>query len=363
MKTFEAIFNVSKNKGVYGISLVEDPAMEGEFIALSKEVKVEFKTVDKEQRILMGLVLEPNKPIYRNQGGEEFNIVFSEQTIKDLSHNFFKQGFQTNSSIEHSGSIDGVSFVESWIVEDSKIDKSANFGFSYPKGSWVATMKVDSEEIWSDYVKTGKVLGFSIDAFVELKEVNLNKHSNKMEENKKFLDTVKDTIIELFSKEKEEKVELGSIAGMDGMVFMYDGETPEVGAAVWIMAEDESKVPVPVGEHPLEGGGILVVSEEGIIASIGEAKAEEPAELDEATPAVPSATDAVQAIKSLLIKYTEDAKTERIEFENKLNEKLEAMDGKLVEFSNEPASKPINSNVKQVELTKAGRLLNKIRQN
>ena len=70
------------------------------------------------------LVLEPNKPIYRNQDGEEFNIVFSEQTIKDLSHNFFKQGYQTNSSIEHGSSIDHITFTESWIVEDPKNDNN-----------------------------------------------------------------------------------------------------------------------------------------------------------------------------------------------------------------------------------------------
>ena len=132
MKTYQAIFNPMTTEGVFGISLVENPAMEGNFIALSKDAKIEFKTVDEEQRILMGLVLEPNKPIYRNQDGEEFNIVFSEQVIKDLSQNFFKQGYQTNSTIEHSGNrVEGLSFFESWIVEDSKIDKSANFGLSY----------------------------------------------------------------------------------------------------------------------------------------------------------------------------------------------------------------------------------------
>ena len=47
----------------------------------------------------MGLVLEPNKPIYRNQGGEEFNIIFNKQTIKDLSYNFFKSSHQNNSTI------------------------------------------------------------------------------------------------------------------------------------------------------------------------------------------------------------------------------------------------------------------------
>ena len=76
MKTYQATYNPKLNGGVYSISLVESPAMEGLFIALSKQEEIQLKEV--EQRILMGLVLEPNKPIYRNQNGEEFNIVFNE---------------------------------------------------------------------------------------------------------------------------------------------------------------------------------------------------------------------------------------------------------------------------------------------
>ena len=347
IKTFNAVFNEAKNKGVYGISLVEDPAMEGNFIALSKDVKVEFKTVDEEQRILMGLVLEPNKPIYRNQDGEEFNIIFSEETIKDLSHNFFKQGFQTNSSIEHTNAIEGVSFVESWIVEDSKIDKSANFGFSYPKGSWIATMKVDSEEIWQDYIKSGKVLGFSVDAFVELEEIKLNKHSNM---DKTILEAIKDipNAIKLALTPKEKEIKLGSVKSADGnMEFFYDGETPEAGMAVWMLGEDgETRIPVPQGNHELEGGGVLVVSEEGIIGAV-EAKADDNAEALTDAPAVApaqaTAADVAAEIKSVLIKYTEDAKAERLEFEADIKKQLEEMSGKLVEFSNEPASEVIKS--------------------
>ncbi len=341
MKVYEAVFNQAKNKGVYGISLVEEPAMEGEFLALSKQAKIELKTLDEEQRIVIGLVLEPNKKIYRNQGGEEFEIFFSEDTIKDLSHNFFKQGYQTNSSLEHGDSIDGVSFVESWIVLDSQNDKSNALGFSYPKGSWVATMKIDSEEVWQSYVKDGKVKGFSIDAMVTLEEVKLNKQVNMEDQKeKKFLDTVKDAI-KLALTPKEKEIKLGSVKSVDGMDFMYEGETPEVGAAVWIVAEDESKIPVPVGEHALEGGGVLVVSEEGIIASVGVAEVEEaPAELTEPTAAEPQAAkEAVDQIKSILVKFTEEEGAKRLEFEKMINEKLEGFDGKLVEFSNEPAAK------------------------
>jgi hypothetical protein len=361
MKTYNAVFNFAKNKGVYSISLVEDPAMQGTFIALS-ENKIEFKTVDEEQRIITGLVLEPNKPIYRNQNGEEFNVVFSEDTVKDLSQNFYKQGYQTNSSVEHDGnSIEGISFTESWIVLDAKNDKSNALGLNHPKGSWMATMKVDSEEIWEDYIKSGKVKGFSIDAFVELQEVKLNNHK-QMDKEKTFQEIaveLKNAIIESlpksFKKEievKEEvKVEFGSVNSADGgMVFMYDGETPAAGAAVWVLAEDgETKVAVPVGEHALEGGGVLVVSEEGVIAEVRAVVAEEaPAELDAVAPSAPSAPTAEAAmneIKSLLIKYSEDSKTSRLEFEKVIDEKLKGYDEKLLTFSNEPAAKKVVSTV------------------
>lgn len=350
IKTFQAVFNQAKNKGVYGISLVEDPAMEGNFIALSKKVKIEFKAVDDEKRILVGMVLEPDKPIYRNQNGEEFNIIFSEKTITDLMYNFQKQGFQTNSSIEHSGSIDGVTFVEQWQVRDEKIDTAVALGLNPKKGSWIAVLKCDNDEIY-DKAKSGEIKGFSIDAFVELEEIKLNKHSN-MEEQKKFLDTVKDTIIKLLSDKKEEpkevKVELGSVKSADGqMEFFYDGETPDAGMAVWMLGEDgETRIPVPVGSHELEGGGVLVVSEEGIIGAV-EAKADENQEVLTDAPAVaPSqatAADVAAEIKSVLIKYTEDAKAERLEFEKDIKKQLEEMSGKLVEFSKEPASKVIKS--------------------
>ena len=174
IKTYRAKFNPN-SKNVYGVSLVEHPAMEGDFIQFSEQ-KVQFADVDKSKRRIMGLILEPNKKVYRNQNGEAFNIVFTEQDIEDVAYNFQKQSNQSTSTIGHSGSnIEGVTFVETWIVENPKVDKSTNFGFSYPKGSWMGVMQIDNEQIWLEYVETGKVKGFSIDAFMQLEEVNLNK--------------------------------------------------------------------------------------------------------------------------------------------------------------------------------------------
>ena len=54
--------------------------------------------------------------------------------------------------------------VESWIVEDTKKDKSALYEFNVPEGTWMIAMKVDNEEIWNK-VKSGDIKGFSIEGY------------------------------------------------------------------------------------------------------------------------------------------------------------------------------------------------------
>lgn len=175
MKTYEALFDEDVVDGVYAISLVNKPAMKGDFIALSEHEEIRFKSVNEEERLLVGLALEPNKKVVRSSSdGTFYNIVFSEETIKKVAHNFFKSNSHKNSNIEHDGdAIDGVTFVESWIVEDPEKDKSLKYGLSYPKGSWMVAMKVDNDAVWNDFVKTGKVKGFSIEAVTKIKEVKL----------------------------------------------------------------------------------------------------------------------------------------------------------------------------------------------
>ena len=374
MKTYEAIFNEEEVSGVYAISLVESPAMEGNFIALSKQEEIQFKEVDKEQQILMGLVLEPNKPIYRNQNGEEFNIVFSEQTIKELSYNFFKQKHQSNSTIEHDTKqkIAGVTFTESWIVENPTNDKSNNFGFSYPKGSWVAVMKVDDPAIWDDYVKTGKVKGFSIDAMLSLKEVNLNSNINMsnqiLEETQKsnsFLEIIMSKLG--LSKEEQIEVNFGMVKAKDGSIdFEYEGEELAQGVAIWVTMPDGAKMPLPIGEHETDDNRIIVVVEEGIVAEVKDAMIEEeaPAEVpaEPAQMAQPNndaqAEAIANAVKSVLIKYSEqwDAKFSEL---TKANESLKA---EVLELSKQPASKPIKSTPVQAgtKLTLTERIQNKL---
>tara|TARA_R100001463_G_scaffold104416_1_gene158981 strand:+ start:80 stop:1078 length:999 start_codon:yes stop_codon:yes gene_type:complete len=149
--------------GIEAISVVESPAIEEDFITLKNQ---EFKLaeVDKEKRILMGAALIPNKPIYRRNEDNEYYIYFSRDTVRKASELFFINGNQNNSTLEHQMPLTGLSVVESWIVESEK-DKTRHYDMEVPIGTWMVSMKVLNDDVWNNYVKTGKVKGFSIEGY------------------------------------------------------------------------------------------------------------------------------------------------------------------------------------------------------
>jgi len=148
--------------GIEAISVVENPAIESDFIALKNQ---EFKlaTVDKEKRILMGAALIPNKPIYRQSKESEYYIYFSKDTVRKASELFFIKGNQNNATLEHQLELKGLTAVESWIVE-SEQDKSRMYDLNVPIGTWMVSMKVNNDDVWKQ-VKAGEVKGFSIEGF------------------------------------------------------------------------------------------------------------------------------------------------------------------------------------------------------
>ena len=389
MKTFNAKFKKG-GKGVFAISLVKTPATEETFIAMSaQEELITMAKVNEEQRLVMGLVLQPEQLILRQDesSGEKFNIVFSADTIKELSHNFFKSGFQLNSKLEHNSPIKDVTFVESWIVENSDIDKSANFGMSFPKGSWMATMKVDNDDIWNNYVKTGEVEGFSVDAMVDLEEINL-KSEIKMSENKSIITMLKEIISGAEKVEETVEVALGSAKSGD-LDIQFEGDSIEVGTSVFVMNEEE-KVALPDGSYELDGAGTIEVKD-GSVESMGEAEAKEEAEPKEDAEVEAKEEDVkeeveeevkaeeevapsneLDAIKSILEDmfqaYAEKMEVQmtaiKADFDTKMSvvtEKNEELKSELVVLSKTPASKAIKSVPTQVAMTKQQRMLNVIR--
>ena len=160
--------NESDN-GIQAISFVESPAIEENFIALSKH-KVEFKSIDEEKKIIIGLALVPDKPIYRRKDDYEYNIIFSKETVRKGSELYLKNLRNNNTTLEHQQLTSGVSIIESWIVEDTEKDKTALYNLNAVVGAWAVVMKVDNESVWED-IKKKKYLGLSIEGvFSQAKE-------------------------------------------------------------------------------------------------------------------------------------------------------------------------------------------------
>ena len=164
--------NESDN-GIQAISFVESPAIEENFIALSKH-KVEFKSIDEEKKIIIGLALVPDKPIYRRKDDYEYNIIFSKETVRKGSELYLKNLRNNNTTLEHQQLTSGVSIIESWIVEDTEKDKTALYNLNAVVGAWAVVMKVDNESVWED-IKKKKYLGLSIEGVFSQSKEDMSK--------------------------------------------------------------------------------------------------------------------------------------------------------------------------------------------
>ena len=190
MRIVELIIDEKEDlSGVEAISVVEFPAIEENFIALNQQLQL--AKVDDEKRILMGAALIPNKNIYRRNGEDEYYIFFSDATVKKASELFLMNSNQNTATLEHQKKVNDLSVVESWIVEDTEMDKSKKYGLNAPVGTWMVSMKVNNDTIWNDFVKTGKVKGFSIEGyFADKLEMSLQK-----EQEDELINKIKEIIV------------------------------------------------------------------------------------------------------------------------------------------------------------------------
>lgn len=180
IEEIELFINNEEEDGVFAISLVESPAIEENFIALSN-YKMDLKVVDKERRIVVGLALVPDKRIYRKmkpkgaKEAKEFNIYFSSDTVSKTAELYMKNLHLNNVTSEHEKPVQGASVIESWIVEDTDKDKTALYNLNAVKGSWAVMMKIYNDEEW-EKIQGGEYKGFSIEGLYDgLDQLNAKK--------------------------------------------------------------------------------------------------------------------------------------------------------------------------------------------
>ena len=170
---------------IYAVSLVEDEAVESGFIALSKQKKpMDFKIHNEEKRMLYGVALRADFPIYRRYGENEFYLTFDANAIERLVNKFMSKYGQKSFTIDHMEPAEGIVITESWLVKDTENDKSNALGLeNVSEGSWIIGCKINNDEIWQS-IKEGRWHGFSIESWIDMEEIEEFKKINK--ENKKI---------------------------------------------------------------------------------------------------------------------------------------------------------------------------------
>ena len=166
------------------ISLVTSPAIESEFVFFGKEKNnLTFAKVDEEKRMLISPALIPNKQIFRHDPNtdSDYYVFFSKATVRKASELYLKHNNHHKATYQHQDRVSGVLTVESWIIEDPKMDKANLYGFQLKKGTWMVKMKIENDDLWQK-VKSGDIKGLSIEGYFTSKYQEMQKAEPTNEE-------------------------------------------------------------------------------------------------------------------------------------------------------------------------------------
>lgn len=166
--------------GVNAIALVEQPAIERNFVKFSAQKKQTLKIQNEERRIVSGPIMLADTPIYRNDENGEYLITIEKDEILKIVQKFFKQGNQTKTNAEHDPMqpFDGLVLFESFIIDESRGIKAPTGFEDLPEGSWFGSFKVDNDDAWKQ-IQDGTFLGFSIEGIFTHEAVEMKKKMTK----------------------------------------------------------------------------------------------------------------------------------------------------------------------------------------
>ena len=303
---------VPSTSDVFAVSLVDAPAVESNFIALSKQKQpINFKIQSEEKRMLYGVALRADFDIYRCYGEEEFYINFSKDAVRRLMTKFMKNHAQNNFTTDHMDFAQGLTVVESWIVDNVDNDKANNLGLeNFSEGSWIIGVKVDDDEMWQS-VKEGRWCGFSVEAFCDLEEITKEIKNNKHKSDK---------VMAKKSVKMDEILEnIKSI--ISDAISDAEGEDTETQEEVVETAAEEVVEAVDANEETTEETTVEAAEESTPEEQIAEDVIEQ---VEENAEDSETAAEDLQAVVDQLQQEVDDLKKENEELKKK-NQKLSKM--------------------------------------
>jgi hypothetical protein len=267
-------------QGIDATALVENPAIQRNWMTFKEHKSYEFKTHNEDKRILAGALMVADFPMYRNMNGKEFFVKFSSETIEQLADRMVLNNKLTAFNFEHDSKKELADMhIQQFFIINTELGMDTPKGFdTLPNGSLFAFVKVNNEQVWNDYVKTGIVKGFSIEGNFATKEefseqTFLNEFQTIINMTDKKIATSKlDELVakakSLFSEDakeeivkKEEEVKMGEAKLTDGTLVMWEGELSE---GTIVLLEDGTAA--PDGEHTFEDGTVISIEGGQVVA-------------------------------------------------------------------------------------------------
>ena len=335
----------NEEDGMFVCSLVDEPAIESDFVAFDKDKQLVTLSIEnEEQRLVLGAVMIPDKPIFRRFDNDvECYVLYKEDTIKQMVEKFFANGFQNNTDINHNFEISDGVYLRQAFLKDSKLGIAPNGFEELPDGTLFFEYHILNDEVWKK-VKSGEVNGFSLAGNFHLVEMKINKKENNM---KMKLNKIKSML-------QKALMAFGSLSTDKGLIsYESDNELPEVGESIYLVDEEGNESVAADGEYTLEDNTVIVVAE-GKCSEVREpVKEEEPVEEPveaeddpeeapaEETPAEeePSVSE-VDALKERIKNL--EAEVARLETENgELRERI-------AELESNPAAEPASETFEKV---------------
>ena len=161
----------SEDTGMLRISLVDDPAVQSDFLAFSKQeraaaVPVKMYAVqDEEKRLVLGVVMRADFPIYRRSkdkdGNEvEYYLLFKADSIRNMAEKYLVENRQNIVNLDHQEGTEqeGIHMVQ-YFIKGNGLNPE---GFdAIADGSLFAEFHITNDEVW-DAIKDGTYKGFSL---------------------------------------------------------------------------------------------------------------------------------------------------------------------------------------------------------
>lgn len=262
--------------GINFIAITQNPAIEVNAMRFSAEELIDFKfTVDSEKRTLVGPAIIPDKEIKRidELTGEEYYVVFTKEVIEKMVNKFSKEFREVQFNLEHTDYKINAFVKASWIIEDSKKDKSSYYGFELPVGTFFVEAKVESDKDW-ELVKKMDTVGFSIEGLMRLIRKQIEKQKNEIFNNKKTKAMKKRKLTaKYFKKGKEVKSYNSSLKKFEIVAAQSEDEILIVdelkeGEDIMIVTDEMEVVAAPDGLYEIESEDIAIEVKDGEIEDI-----------------------------------------------------------------------------------------------